>query len=269
MDEAVVPRYGMRALMKSDPMERIRHFPLPRGKAAFWFLGQSGFIFRGGRTTLAIDPYLSDSVGRLDARFSRRYPPPILPQELRVDILVITHDHLDHLDPKTLRAYRHKRTTTFVGPRLVCRRLVAMGVPRASILRVDSGEEVRLGDVLLRGTYAVPTDPAVMDTTGYLFTFPGGRTAWHTSDTAFSELLCKAAPRCEILLPVINGKWGNLGAEQAAEVVRRVQPRFAIPHHHDLMELNAEDPRTFAVFVGKRRKGPRVHVPALLDPFVW
>lgn len=182
---------------------------------------------------------------------------------------MITHDHLDHLDPETLRAYRHKRTTTFVGPRLVCRKLAKIGVPRASILRVDSGEEARLRDVVLRGTYAVPTDPGVMDTTGYLFTLPCGKTAWHTSDTAFSELLCRAAPKCEVLLPVINGKWGNLGAEQAAELVRRVKPRFTIPHHHDLMELNAENPRTFAVFVGQGRGRPKVHAPVVLEPFIW
>ena len=250
-------------------MEAIRRFRLPRGKAALWFLGQSGFVFRGGRTTLAIDPYLSDSIGRRDTRFSRRYPPPILPRDLHVDILVITHDHLDHLDPETLRAYPHQRKTTWIGPRLVCRKLEKIGIPRASILRVDSGEEVRVRDVIVRGTYAVPTDPTVMDTTGYFFTFPGGKTAWHTSDTAFSELLCKAAPKCDVLLPVINGKRGNLGAEQAAELARRVKPRFAIPHHHDLMELNAEDPRAFAVFVGKGRGLPRVHAPVLLEPFVW
>lgn len=238
-------------------------------QAALWFLGQAGYLLAAGDVTLAIDPYLSDSVGRIAPEFARLYPPPLTPEQLRADIIVITHDHLDHLDPDTLGAYRHKQGTLFIAPRLACRKLAALGLPESQVRRVDSGETFTWRNVEIRGIYAVPTGADVLDTTGYRIQWPNGRSVYHTSDTAFSELLLAAAPQAEVLLTCINGKWGNLNPVQAVELAARVQPRFAIPNHYDLMALNAENPETFRDLL--RTRCPTLESPLLkvMAPFVW
>ena len=64
-----------------------------------------------GGTLAVIDPYLSN-VCKLDGdRYGmdadRRIPAPMTPDELvGVDLYVLTHSHLDHMDPETVPRYR-------------------------------------------------------------------------------------------------------------------------------------------------------------------
>ena len=251
-------------------MKRILDYEIEPEEAAVWWLGQAGYVVRSRGVTAAIDPYLSDSVARIAPEFGRLYPPPIDPAELMVDVVVITHDHLDHLDPETLGPYAHKDRTTFVAPRLAARTLSGLGIPQTNIRRIDIGErETVLDGVTVTGIYAVPTGPDALDTTGYLVELPNGRSVYHTSDTAYSELLLRSAPHAETLLVCINGKWGNLNVHQAVELACAVKPTHAVPNHYDLMALNSENPRTFEFFM--RQAAPEIGVRILdvMQPFVW
>lgn len=256
-------------MANANVMREILDYPLESDSAAAWYLGQAGYVLRGCGVSLAIDPYLSDSAARGGAECARILPVPIRPQDLQVDILVITHDHLDHLDPETVGPYAHKDKTLFVAPRLACRKLLALGVPEKNIRRVDSGETLAAGGLQITGVYAVPTEPGVIDTTGYLLRFDNGRTFYHTADTAFSDLLLAAAPQAEVLACCINGKWGNLNVMDAARLAARVRPRFAIPNHYDVMAVNSENPLSFAFFAARIAPDVPVKILKVLEPFVW
>lgn len=250
-------------------MQEISKLELKPEEAALWFLGQSGFVFRTGDITVAIDPYLGDSVRRSVPELVRKYPPPILAEHLRVDIFIVTHNHLDHLDPETIRPYRYKRETTFVSPRLAAIELAALGVRAENIVVVDSGILKEVRGIAIQGVYAVPNEPSVIDTTGYKLTFPNGRSVYHSADTAFSEVLLNAVPQAEVALVCINGKSGNLNPYEAAQVALRAQPLFALPHHHDLFELNGENGRCLAYQLSYL--SPAIQAPELkvLYPLVW
>lgn len=251
-------------------MKSILNYSLDDNQAGLWFLGQSGYIFRSKTVSVAIDPYLSDSVRSIAPDFGRLYPPPLNPANLQVDIYLVTHDHLDHLDPETIQPYRHKEQTTFVAPRLACKKLAALGIPPANIVRVDSGESLNIRSVQISGVYALPSEVEVIDATGYLIQFANGRSIYHTSDTEFSDLLLKCAPQAEVLLACINGKDGNMGAQAAARLARVVAPRVAaIPNHYDLMALNAENPQVFAYFAGQECPDVAVKILQPLEPFIW
>lgn len=251
-------------------MRTIRELDLAPQQAALWFLGQAGYVIRSAGLTLAIDPYLTDSASASAPEFHRSFPPPIEPEDLRVDLWIVTHDHLDHLDPETLRRYRHKADTQFVAPRLAAAKLRQVGVPVGQIRRLDAGEAWTWRELSLRGVFALPTGIDVLDTTGYWLTFPNGRSLYHTSDTSFTPLLLEAAPKgVEVLLVPINGKWGNLNAEQATELAAAVGPRYVLPNHYDLMALNHENPETFRWFCRARELSAECVVPAVLRPFLW
>jgi len=250
-------------------MRAILEKPLGEEQAALWFLGQAGYVLRDRHTCLAIDPYLTDSAARVAPDLRRLLPVPVEPEDLKVDVFVVTHDHLDHLDPETIQQYRHKETTLFVGPHLACRKLASLGIPNGNVVCVDRGAEAVVRTVRIRGVLAVPTDRFVSDTTGYRIEFPNGRSAYHTSDTAFSERLLEAAPEAEVLLTCINGKWGNLSAQQAARLAARVRPKVAIPNHYDMMRPNTEDPQAFVAFLRKESPETEARVLDVLDPFVW
>lgn len=66
------------------------------------FIGQSGMIVQGKNETIVIDPYLSNYAEEYYG-LVRSYQPLYKPIDLKgVDYYFITHDHADHLDPKTV-----------------------------------------------------------------------------------------------------------------------------------------------------------------------
>ena len=250
-------------------MKRIIDFKLEPSQAALWFLGQSGFIFKSGRTTVVIDPYLSDSVGKVSPDLKRATAIPIEPSQLNVNIFIVTHDHLDHLDPETVGQYQHKDITVFVGPRFACRKLYELDVPLEQIVQIDSGETENVLGVEIKGVYTIPNEPSVIDTCGYCIKFGNGRSVYHTSDTDLSDLLLATAPNAEVGLFCINGQWGNLDVEKAVKLACKVKPKFAIPHHYDTMELNSVNPEKFAYCMGYTDKSIKVQIQKVMEPFVW
>lgn len=251
-------------------MDQILDFRLSAAEAALWWLGQAGYIIRSAGITVVIDPYLSDSAAKDTPELARLYPVPINPVELSADIYVVTHDHLDHLDPETITPYRSKDKTRFVAPRQAAQKLIALGVPEKQIIVLHAGENWRSGAVEITGVFTIPSGVDVLDTTGYLIKFDNGRSIYHTSDTEFHPLVLAAAPEePELMLVPINGKWGNPGPEQAALFARAVQPTYVLPNHYDLMELNAENPETFKWFCAQYNLGSRCVIPERMQPFRW
>ena len=210
-------------------MQDILNFDLAPDQAALWFIGQSGYIFRAAGVTVVMDPYLSDSVSRLVPELTRLYPPPIPPNVLQADVFIVTHDHLDHLDPDTIEPYCFKERTIFVSPRLAAKKLHSLGVPETNLVVIDSGITRTVRDIKITGVYALPNESAVIDTTGYQLTFANGRSVYHSSDTGFSEVLLAAVPRVEVALVCINGKMGNLEVAQAVMSPRRLNRNRACP----------------------------------------
>jgi len=251
--------------MTSLPWEK----DIPNEKLALWFLSQAGYILKSGGVTVLIDPYLSDSVGKAAPLFTRAYPPPVDPSEIKADIFIVTHDHLDHLDPDTITAYPHKDTTIFISPRHAAKKLLTLGVPKKNITIVDHGDTADALDVQIQGIFALATGPDVLDTTGYLLTFKNGKTVYHTSDTAYCDLLLAAAPNTDVLLPCINGKFGNLNIAQAVSLTRKVKPKFVIPNHYDVMALNSENPESFQYFCQAENIESQVIILPTMGEFIW
>ncbi len=251
-------------------MQRIKKHTLSDDEAAIWHLGQAGYVIRSCGITVVIDPYLTDSAAASAPEFSRLFPPPIEPEDLEADFYLITHDHLDHLDPETISRYPHKEETCFVGPRLVCKHLLELGIPSEKIHRIDSGESRNLDGLEILGVFTIPTGADVIDTTGYHITFPNGRNVYHTSDTIHHPVVLAAAPVSpELMLVPINGKWGNPSPEQASEFTRHVNPGFVFPNHYDLMALNSENPETFKWHCRQAGITDRCVIPARMEAFVW
>ncbi|MEE1014149.1 MAG: MBL fold metallo-hydrolase [Clostridia bacterium] len=69
------------------------------------WLGQAGLLFETEGTTIIVDPYLSNSVERIEPRNKRRVAVDETFFKCKPDMIVLTHDHLDHTDPDTLRHY--------------------------------------------------------------------------------------------------------------------------------------------------------------------
>jgi L-ascorbate metabolism protein UlaG (beta-lactamase superfamily) len=83
------------------------------GKPTVYWLGHSSFLIKTPTLTLLADPHFSSSAGPLPG-LVKAFPgaTPLQASDLAaVDVVVISHDHYDHLDYPTMRALRQKIKT--------------------------------------------------------------------------------------------------------------------------------------------------------------
>lgn len=185
-----------------------------QGGYSLQFLGQNSFILRDPRGfSVAIDPYLSDwcahrGMSTAPTAKSRLFPPSIAPEELDVDLVLLTHSHCDHADPETLRALADKRRIRVAGPRDALKVAEEAGISPERLRLIHAGEEINFysrtgvlaaaerirrgnGDrgIRVKATFALPTDGTDLNHLGYLVQFSDGSTFWNTGDTAWCDLL--------------------------------------------------------------------------------
>jgi hypothetical protein len=116
------------------------------GSVAIAWLGQAGFLIRTASHTLLIDPYLSDFLARKyrgrEFPHERLVPPPLAVADIaRLDLVLCTHRHSDHMDPDTLAeiATRHP-ACRFVIPAADVDHARSLGLPADRLLAIDAGE---------------------------------------------------------------------------------------------------------------------------------
>lgn len=250
-------------------MERVLQAQIPANNVGLWWLGQEGYLLKTpSGLTLAVDPYLSNSCGTGPGS-CRMIPVPIEPEDLRVDLYLCTHDHRDHLDPETLTRYGAKDSTTFVGPRNVCRHFRELGISAERIVRVDAGEEIALRGVTIRGTFALATDYDSLDGEGFLLTFQNGRKMYISGDTAWSNLLVGVARyRPHLMCVVINGGYGNLDPWEAALLTAAVRPEVVTPCHYGMFPGNTIDPNRFVAALKEIACDVPCRILEVMQPFL-
>ena len=121
------------------------------GRVAATFIGHATFLLQIGGQRVLVDPIWSERASPLRFAGPKRVRAPGQPLEALpgVDLLLVTHNHYDHLDLPTLRAVRRRwdpPTMTGLGN---ARHLAKAGIRGAREL--DWWEEARFGP--LRVTY--------------------------------------------------------------------------------------------------------------------
>ena len=200
-------------------------------------LGQSGYILKTERSEIIIDPYLSDSVNRVAGR-PRLLPIPLKPADISCDAVICTHDHLDHLDPDTVTEIASK--TLFVTTNGGKEKLKSLG--KENVIAVSEGESVRLGDFEITAVFADHTVEAFG-----IIVKAEGKTLYFSGDTLYNERLfaiAKYSPDATFIC--INGRLGNMNAEEALVTAKMIGAKRNIPNHYDMFASNSEDPHLFA-----------------------
>lgn len=113
--------------------------PTP-GLRAFWIGHASVFIELDG-VRMLVDPIFSDYASPFEVGPKRFYPPPIALADLPpIEAVMITHDHYDHLDMRTVQHLAGKGTL-FLVPLGIGAHLKKWGVPDAQVRELEWGQE--------------------------------------------------------------------------------------------------------------------------------
>jgi L-ascorbate 6-phosphate lactonase len=249
--------------------QRIQETEVGNGAVALFWLAQAGFAFKTSTGRIAyIDPYLSDAVERAFG-LKRMMSCPISADEAAVDFVLCTHEHLDHLDTDALPVIARNNAAHFAGPRECVRIFREVGIAEDRCHLLEEGKQIEVAGVCATGMHADHGDSAP-DAIGIMLDFDGIK-IYHTGDTAYRprELQAAVRMRPDVLLPCINGRYGNLNSEEAALLARDVNPRIVIASHFWMFVEHDGDPAGFLESCAKLAPGVQAMVMKPGEVYVY
>lgn len=250
-------------------MRRAKLPPIPEGHVAasppdlagladnaLAWLGHACFAVRIGGKLVLTDPYLTETAGPFGLGPKRFVPSPIEPQDLpRLDLILISHNHYDHIDTKALKAYRWCKETPVCCPLGTGRLLRRIGF--ATVIEMDWWERRELGGLTITFLPAVhfsgrgPFDRNRSLWGSFALGSPS-RKLWFGGDTApgaiFREIGLREGP-FDVALVGIGAyeprsimQASHATPEEGVGIARELAARKAVGMHWGTVMLTPEDP---------------------------
>jgi L-ascorbate metabolism protein UlaG (beta-lactamase superfamily) len=193
------------------------------------WIGHATVLLEMDGVRLLTDPVLRRWVGPL-----RRRQPGELPDLTRLDAILLSHAHMDHLDWRSLGML--DRTTPLVAPAgLVPRRR-----GRPNVFEMEPGDARPFGSVKVTATRAEHDDrrfPLGARRTPLGYRIDGSRSVYFAGDTDLFDGMAEIGNGgLDLALLPISG-WGSrlpaghLSPLSAAQALQLLRPRIAVPIH--------------------------------------
>ena len=123
---------------------------------SFSWLGHSSLLISMENHLILVDPVLAERASPFSFIGPKRFhPPPITAEKLpAIDVLLITHDHYDHLEKSTIVAI-YEKVKQFIVPLGIGKLLEDWGINPAKIIELDWWETYASGSLKFHATPAV------------------------------------------------------------------------------------------------------------------
>jgi L-ascorbate metabolism protein UlaG (beta-lactamase superfamily) len=199
------------------------------------WLGHDSFVLQGSRTVI-LDPFKAKGM-------------------YKADVLLISHEHSDHLSPDDIRRFSDS-STTIVAPK-ICESPLRPFTQEKKF--VDPGSRVEVKGVSIEAVPAynlnkyrapgVVFHPRADGKVGYVVTLDGVR-FYHAGDSDATPEM-KALDVDVAFLPV-SGTY-VMTAEEAAEAARAMKAKVVVPMHYNSIVGTKADAERFKKLVGDDR----------------
>jgi L-ascorbate 6-phosphate lactonase len=260
----------------------------PANSVALWWLGQSGFVVRSADTLFYIDLFLSDNSDRL-------VPAPFAPADApAADFIFCTHEHLDHLDPSSLKLLAQSSPNAqIVVPRPIVGQVLELGIGSELVVGVQPGEPIELGKLKV---FPVPAMHGLSfppfeynfgyELSGGLYRYVGyvielaGVRIYHAGDSLVYDGQAEKLRelRVDIALLPINGRSyvrerqnlvGNMDDREAADLAAAIGVDMLVPMHYDMFAPNLGRPGAMVDYVRKQYPDLACYLPAYGRRFIY
>ncbi len=216
-------------------MERTLEY----GNIKLEWMGHATFLIRNGKN-IYIDPFVLSS------------SPP------KADIILVTHDHYDHCDPKAISQIATENTI-ILGPPQAIQKLEGI-VPASRLEQITPGQQKDIEGILIEAVHAYnPEKPFHPQGSGvgYIIEYEGAR-IYHAGDTDITpEMADLEQKQIDIALLPIGGKY-TMDTKEAAKAAAAISPRIAIPMHYNHLPETQADPQEFLEQVQEENPGVKV-----------
>lgn len=168
------------------------------------------------------------------------------------DVVLLTHDHFDHLSPDDLAKVCTPETEIVASP--LCKDAVKSLKPKAAIF-LEAGKKAKLSGIEIEAVPAYninkfkapgePFHPKENGGLGFILQMDGTR-VYHAGDSDFIPEM--KFIRCDVALLPVSGTY-VMTPEEAAEAVAAIQPRIVIPMHYGAIVGSEADAAKFKSLV--------------------
>lgn len=202
------------------------------GRITIQWLGHDGFRLEAGGKVVYIDPYKLSG--------SRR-------DKHDADLVLISHDHFDHLSPEDLKHVISAKTSIAAARECIGKiRDVGAGEVKA----VSPGDRLSIRDIAIEAVAAYNTNkpfhPKADGKVGFVVTLDNNR-IYHTGDTDYIPEM--SSTRADVALVPVSGTYVMTAQEAANAVNESIKPRLAIPMHYGSIVGSEKDAKVFADLV--------------------
>lgn len=197
------------------------------------WIGQAGLQFETNGIKIMVDPYLSDSVERINPKNWRRVP---VKEELfqeDIDIIVITHNHLDHLDPETLEKFLNtERILTVLASYDAWQEIRKFGKNHNYVMFNRGTIWTQTGITFT----AVKAEHSDLTAIGFIVD-DGKEKIYVTGDTLYNKDIFEELPQDidAVFLP-INGVGNNMNITDAKRFAKNTGAKKAVPVHWGMFD---------------------------------
>ena len=195
------------------------------------WIGQAGLLFDNGKVKIMVDPYLSNSVEKVEPKNFRRIPANEKFFNIEPDFMIFTHDHLDHYDPETAPRFLKKqdKKMTVLCPTSVWQKARVNGGGH-NYVEFNRHTEWTESEFRFCAVKAVHSDPFAIGV--IIEDLTEKKVYYVTGDTLYNKEIFSDLPEnIDIVFLPINGVGNNMNETDAVRFFHACGARRAVPYH--------------------------------------